>query len=379
MANFATHQLKPTPMKTRLLSIILWITAVSGFAQECHADLNYAAFGPGVYPFSVATPNCTDTLGTKTIVSITDTTVSITSPITLDVTIYYDSTRVVSVSGLPAGLSFGTDVDGVTNAHIPYGAWVNGGTFPNITPAVGCVYVHGSPSAWLAAQGGGNNGVYTIQVEYDARIVQTVPDVSAFGVPNGTWLSDVNPQFGGGSININVPIDTYPGVQFELTSVLGAVEVDSITVESYTATSGAAGYDWTVTGGTILTGQGTDSITVVWNGGAPTGMVEVVAGNGSGCDQTETLAITSIVASIFETSVLNTRIYPNPSTGVFNIELDTKDMVNLSILDLSGKVVYTEQYAGSTHHLDLSQLVSGIYLLTLQTTEGHAISKLIVE
>jgi hypothetical protein len=366
-------------MKTRLLSIILCVTASSGFAQECHADLNYASFGPGVYPFTVATPNCTDTLGTKTIVSITDTTVSITSPVVLDVSIYYDSTRVLSVNGLPAGLSFGTDVDGVTNAHIPYGAWVNGGTFPNITPAVGCVYVYGSPAAWLAAQVGGNNGVYTIQVEYDARIVQTVPDVSAFGVPNGTWLSDVNPQFGGGSININVPIDTYPGVQFELTSVLGAVEVDSITVESYTATSGAAGYDWTVTGGTILTGQGTDSITVVWNGGVPTGTVEVVAGNGSGCDQTETLAITSIVASIFETSVLNTRIYPNPSTGVFNIELDTKDMVNLSVLDLSGKVVYTEQYAGSTHRLDLSQLVSGIYLLTLQTTEGHAISKLIVE
>ena len=54
-------------------------------------------------------------------------------------------------------------------------------------------------------------------------------------------------------------------------------------------------------------------------------------------------------------------------------------MVTLSILDLSGKVVYTEQYAGSIHRLDLSQLVSGIYLLTLQTTEGHAISKLIIE
>jgi len=366
-------------MKTRLLSIVLCLASASGFAQECHADLSYYSFGPGVYPVSVATPNCTDTLGTKTIVSITDTTVSITNPVTLDVTIYYDSTRVLSVNGLPPGLSFGTDVDGVTSVHIPYGAWVNGGTFPNITPAIGCVYVHGSSAAWLLAQSGGNAGVYTIQVEYDARIVQTVPDVSAFGVPNGTWLSDVNPQFGGGSININVPISTFPVAQFELTSVLGATAVDSITVESYTATAGAAGYDWTVTGGSILTGQGTDSITVVWDGGVPTGMVEVVAGNGEGCDQAESLAITSIVASIFETTTLNTRIYPNPSTGIFNIELETTGMVTLSVLDLSGKVVLAEQYAGSVHRLDLNQLVSGIYLLTLETTEGHAISKLIVE
>jgi hypothetical protein len=366
-------------MKTRVLSIAFCLAAASGFAQECHADLSYYSFGPGVYPVSVATPNCTDTLSTKTIVSITDTTVSITNPITLDVTIYYDSTRILSVSGLPMGLSFGTDVDDVTSAHIPYGAWVNGGTFPNVTPAIGCVYVHGSPAAWLAAQSGGVGGQYTVQVEYDARIVQTVPDVSAFGVSNGTWLSDVDPTFGGGSININVPINTHPVAQFQLTAVLGEVEVDSITVESYTATAGAAAYEWTVTGGTILTGQGTDSITVVWNGGVPTGLVEVVAGNGMGCDQTESLAITSIVAGIFETAILNTRIYPNPSIGVFNIELETTDRVNLSVLDLAGKVVRAEQYAATTHRLDLSNLVSGIYLLTLETTEGHAISKLIVE
>lgn len=366
-------------MKTHLLAIILCFSSTYGFAQECYADLNYASSGPGVYPFTVATPNCGDTLATKTIVSITDTTVTVTSPITLDVTIYYDSTRVMSVSGLPAGLTFGTDVDGSATAGNPYGAWVNGGIFPNVTPAIGCVYVHGSPAAWTAAQSGGNSGVYTIQVEYDARIVQTIPDVSAFGVPNGTWLSDVNPQFGGGSISINVPLDTYPGVQFELTELLGDSAVDAVSLESYTATPGAAGYQWTVTGGTIQSGQGTDSITVVWDGGGTTGLVEVIAGNGAGCEQTETLAITSIAASIFETAALNTRVFPNPSTGIFNIQTESTGTVNLSVMDLSGKMVRTEQYSGTLHRIDLSELVSGIYLLQLETNEGRAISKVIVD
>lgn len=366
-------------MKKLLLPLFLGLFSAGAMAQECHADLNYAANGPGVYPFTVATPNCGDTLGTKTIVSITDTTVHITNPITIDVTIYYDSTRIMNVSNLPPGLSFGTDVDGVTNTHIPYGAWVNGGSFPNITPAVGCVYVHGSESAWLAAQSGGNQGVYTIQVEYDARIVQTVPDVSAFGVPNGTWLSDVDPQYGGGSININVPIDTYPGLQFELDTITGDTAVDAVTPAIYTATPGAAGYRWTVTGGDIISGQGTNEITVMWEFGNPTGLVEVAAGNGESCEETFEVAITSIAASIFETATLNTRIFPNPSTGIFNIELETTDAVNLSVMDLSGKVILTEQYSSSMHRLDLSALQTGIYMLRLETKEGWAVSKLILE
>ena len=358
------------PMKKLLLPVFLCLTSASAMAQVCYADLSYAANGPGVYPFTVAKPNCGDTLGTKTIVSITDTTVSITNPIMLDVTIYYDSTRVMSVSNLPPGLSFGTDVDGVTNSNIPYGAWVNGGSFPKITPALGCVYVHGPESVWLAAQSGGTSGVYTIQVEYDARIVQTVPDVSAFGVPNGTWLSDVDPMFGGGSININVPIDTYPGVQFELETIIGDSAVDAVTPAVYTATPGAAGYTWTVTGGAIISGQGTNEITVLWVLGSPTCLVEVVAGDGSSCEQSRELVITSITASIFETAKLNTRIFPNPSNGIFNIELETTDRVDLSVMDLAGKVILTEQYASSIDRIDLSALQSGVYLLRLETKEG---------
>jgi hypothetical protein len=366
-------------MKKLLLPIFLCFISAVSMAQECHADLSYAANGPGVYPFSIATPNCGDTLGTKTIVSITDTTVSITNPIVLDVTIYYDSTRVMSVSNLPPGLSFGTDVDGVTNSNIPYGAWVNSGTFPNIESAIGCVYVHGPESAWLAAQSGGTQGVYTIQVEYDARIVQTVPDVSGFGVPNGTWLSDVDPMFGGGSININVPIDTYPGLQFELDTVIGDSAVDAVTPSIYTATPGAAGYFWTVTGGAIISGQGTNEIEVLWEFGNPGGLVEVSAGNGGSCEETYEVVITSIAASIFETATLNTRIYPNPSNGIFNIELEASDMVNLSVMDLSGKVVRTEKYSNTIHRLDISSLQTGIYLLKLETSEGWAISKLILD
>ncbi|MBI1286982.1 MAG: T9SS type A sorting domain-containing protein [Flavobacteriales bacterium] len=366
-------------MKKLLLLIITALSFSYSQAQVCNPDMTYASSGPGVYPFTIATPDCSDTLGFKTIVSISDTTVHVTSPITLDVSIYYDSTRVVSVSGLPTGLYFGTDVDGMANSFAPYGAWVNSGTVPNVTPAIGCVYVHGSPAAWQAAQLGGDTGVYVLQVEYDARIVQTVPDVSAFGIPNGTWLSDVDPQYGGGSIIIQVPMDTDPITDLQVPTVSGNASAFLNTSETYTASSGAASYNWTVDGGTIQSGQGTESVTVIWDGGVSDGSVTVEVGDGEGCTKSQTYDVAVAGVGISEADILNTHIFPNPSTGIFNVGVETNGAVQLTVFDLSGKLIRTEQFSGSVYRMDASELPAGAYLLKLQTEEGTSVSRIIIE
>lgn len=366
-------------MKKLLLLSILAFSFVGSRAQLCTPDMSFASSGPGVYPFSVATPDCSDTLGFKTIVSITDTTVSITNPIVIDVTIYYDSSRVVSVSGLPTGLSFGTDVEGSASAFAPYGAWINGGSVPNVTPAVGCVYVHGSPAAWQAAQLGGDTGVYVIGVEYDARISQTVPDVSAFGIPPGTWLSEVDPQFGGGTIIINVPMDTDPITDLQVPTLSGNGSVLLNTTETYTASTGQASYNWTVTGGTIQSGQGTESVSVLWDGGVPEGLVTVEVGDGEGCTKSQTYEVAVAGVGISEADYLKTSVFPNPSNGIFNISIESTGSVDLSVLDLSGKIIRAAQFNGSVHQVDLSELTSGAYLLKLETTEGASVSRIILE
>lgn len=365
-------------MKRLLLLSFFAITSLALSAQVCNPDPSYANAGPGVYPFSIATPDCSDTLGVKTIVSITDTTVSFTQPITLDVTIYYDSSRVLSVTGLPPGLSFGTDVDANASAHLPYGAWVNSGTIPNVTPAVGCVYVHGNPAAWQAAQLGGDTGVYTLAVEYDARIVQTDPDVSAFGVPNGTWLSDVDPSFGGGSITINVPMDTDPITDLTVPVITGNASASIWATETYTTTAGAASYDWTVVGGTIQSGQGTDMITVVWDGNIEENSVTVEVGDGEGCTKSQTSDVTVLGVGIDELEALGAEINPNPSNGIFNLVVKDADPVSVRILDLAGKAIQTENLFGSTRYsLNMESAPAGLYILELETKKGRAFSRLI--
>lgn len=366
-------------MKKLLLLSFFSFLFINGHAQVCNPDMSYASSGPGVYPYSIATPDCSDTLGFKTIVSISDTTVHVTSPVTLDVSIYYDSTRVVSVSGLPTGLYFGTDVDGMATSFAPFGAWVNGGSVPNVTPAVGCVYVHGNPAAWQAAQLGGDTGVYVLQVEYDARIVQTVPDVSAFGIPNGTWLSDVDPQYGGGTIIIQVPMDTDPITDLQVPTLTGDASVLLNTTGTYTASSGQASYNWMVDGGTIQSGQGTETVTVLWDGGVSDGIVTVEVGDGEGCTKSQTYDVAVAGVGISEADILNTRIFPNPSTGIFNVGVETNGAVQLTVFDLSGKLIRTEQFNGSVYRMDASELPAGAYLLKLQAEEGTSISRVIIE
>ncbi len=363
----------------QILSLFLFCSfSIGAMAQSCVPDQSYANAEPGVYPEAIATVDCSNMFGSKTIVSLTDTIVSVTNPIVLDVAVYFDSSRVVSASGLPTGLTFGTDVNSVTNAANPYGAWENGGSGSNVTPAVGCVYVTGDSTAWANAAASGVNGIHTLSFEYDARIGLTEPDVSAFGVGSGTWLSALDPSLGGGTITIQVLVDASPTNPNPLDpTVLGETEVDPSPSYNYTAVAGATSYVWSVTGGTIQSGQGTNQIAVIWDGVNNTGNVEVTISNGT-CELTGNLAITSISIGITEANLIKADVYPNPSKGIFNVALENSDAISIRVFDLTGKVLETLKYEGSTiYNLDLQALPVGVYLLEIENSEGRAFKRLI--
>lgn len=67
-------------------------------------------------------------------------------------------------------------------------------------------------------------------------------------------------------------------------------------------------------------------------------------------------------------------LYPNPNTGIFNIEISDlfKDKSRkISVIALSGEKVYEDTLATKelTRHLNLSQLASGIYILVISDKE----------
>jgi len=76
-------------------------------------------------------------------------------------------------------------------------------------------------------------------------------------------------------------------------------------------------------------------------------------------------------------------IYPNPSDGIINIESGdfVKAQVSLKIMDLSGRVLYSKNYAlpDRVRSIDFSGYPAGIYILEVRSAGSTFKQKLILE
>jgi len=101
----------------------------------------------------------------------------------------------------------------------------------------------------------------------------------------------------------------------------------------------------------------------------PNGVYAVQVTNSYGCVITSDMITVNVgVDEIAMEDQLN--IYPNPVNDVLNVQWNnTTERANLSIRDLSGRLVLAERVANGNAVLDLSNLSSGNYILELQTTD----------
>jgi hypothetical protein len=101
----------------------------------------------------------------------------------------------------------------------------------------------------------------------------------------------------------------------------------------------------------------------------PNGIYAVQVTNSYGCTVTSEMITVNVgVEEIAMEDQLN--IYPNPVTDVLNVQWNnTTESANLTIRDLSGRLVLAERVANGNAVLDLSNLSSGNYILELQLTD----------
>ena len=73
-------------------------------------------------------------------------------------------------------------------------------------------------------------------------------------------------------------------------------------------------------------------------------------------------------------------VYPNPSNGVFSVNVPTAKAYTLEVTDLTGRVIRKESIKGSNlAQLDLSGNAKGVYMLKITSEGAAAIQKLIIE
>ena len=72
----------------------------------------------------------------------------------------------------------------------------------------------------------------------------------------------------------------------------------------------------------------------------------------------------------------NFSLYPNPVDNVLNISVKNEMTINnLSITDLNGRLVSSSSSAISS--VDVSNLSSGVYFVSIETNEGKGTSKFV--
>jgi hypothetical protein len=118
-------------------------------------------------------------------------------------------------------------------------------------------------------------------------------------------------------------------------------------------------YDWSVTNGALLVGQGTNTITVLW-GNFLQGQVRLIETLQLCSDTLELNVVIGQGTSVLETSKSSIQLYPNPTRGTFYLKSDFS-LGNVRVLNSLGQTVWREFIEINEHELNLSHLSDGVY------------------
>jgi hypothetical protein len=184
----------------------------------------------------------------------------------------------------------------------------------------------------------------------------------------GTYTQNLFTQNGCDStVTIEVTVETEPSL-----TVLGNTSISPNTLETYAFVDpGGYGITWSAINGTIISGQGTSSANIFWDG---TGGGEVIVTlSSSNCTYPYTLPV-GIFVGIENHWTSDLQIHPNPSTGIFNMELMEPTVIR--VFDATGRVVL-ETNGNGLFTLDMTAYPAGSYAVQFIVESGIGVKRLV--
>jgi len=222
---------------------------------------------------------------------------------------------------------------------------------------------------------------WTINVEgYGDMEVESSPMEMSWTAMNDTsltvnWIQDDNMCLNEESASVNLSVHETPVVILEDSSICMNHEI------ILDAGNSGADFDWS-------NGENSQTITVDSSGMDDNHqkVITVWVTNEFDCTTEKSITVSfEDCSGINELGMHSWDIYPNPSNGKFELELNAKDAQNISIevLNLQGQSLYQEnfnvEFGANTHHLDLSDLTPQTYLIVLKNKNEQIIKRLIIQ
>jgi hypothetical protein len=168
---------------------------------------------------------------------------------------------------------------------------------------------------------------------------------------------------------VNITVGTKPNI----TSILGPVNTNRNTTNSYSVPFKAGStYEWTIVGGNQISGGTSNAITVQW-GNVGAGSVSVKETNSSGCTGDEyAMDVYLWFVGVKNSQHTSWHVYPNPAKDYVYIKRSNdQSLVNLTLTDVTGKVIKNIQLEGVEENLFIGDLPAGVYFLNFE--EGTTI------
>jgi hypothetical protein len=213
------------------------------------------------------------------------------------------------------------------------------------------------PYSYLWGNGGTNSSI--INLEQGSYAV-TVTDSDGCTASGSVFIS----------VNITNP---------QTGNISGASEVELESTEQYSvsATSGSD-YNWSVVNGTIISGQGSNSVSVLWNG-VGDAELNVTETDNLGCQGDQVNLSISVISSTglnHTNRDFNISIYPNPTENIVNIEVGNYNgKINTRIYDMIGNLILQTE----KNSINISSFSKGIYLVKVGLNDYVRERKLIIE
>jgi hypothetical protein len=146
--------------------------------------------------------------------------------------------------------------------------------------------------------------------------------------------------------------------------ITGPVGPEAFSNSTYTC-NGAANstYNWTVTNGVIASGQGTNTVNILW---ASTGLgnISVVETTAEGCIGTTLSQDVVVIPTNVEELANQLILYPNPATTELNLQT-TSDLIgtDLFVFDALGKQILKQQILSTNTIINTSSFAAGNYVV----------------
>ncbi len=141
-------------------------------------------------------------------------------------------------------------------------------------------------------------------------------------------------------------------------------------------------YVWSIIGGVIISGQGTNQIVVRWNENTGiTGQLSLAEKNVNGCGDALTKAVSLSPSSLNGVdNIHGINLYPNPAANDLTIDMGSyTNSYTITIFNNLGQMVLSTEGTTENKLLQLSEFLDGVYFIQIEGDKFSYKQKLVIQ